>query len=127
MQNAVPLTRPVAGLSLAQWLRVDALTCVLTGLLLTAGSNRLSTLLGLPPNLLFYAGAVLFPCAALMLLASRTRSAPLVWLVVMGNFAWAAASVAVVFAMEPTSIGVVVTLAQAAAVALLGVLEWRAR
>ena len=115
------------GFTLRQWLIVDALTCVATGLVLVVAASPLDTLLGLPTGLLNYAGIVLFPCGALMLWASRTLSPPLVWIVIAGNFAWAVASLAVAFALSPTGIGLAVILAQAAAVAALGWLELRAR
>jgi hypothetical protein len=112
--------------TLKQLLVVDALTCLVTGLAFVLASAPLAGYLGLPATLLFYAGVVLFPCAGLMLLASRSLAKPLVWLVIVGNFAWAAASVVVAFMLEPTTLGFVFTLAQAAVVALLGYLEARA-
>jgi hypothetical protein len=107
-------------------LLVDALTCVLMGALLVLAAAPMATLLGLPQDLLFYAGLVLFPCAALMAQAARSLHRLLVWMVILGNFAWVVASGAIVFVLEPTTLGVAFTLIQAAAVALLGILEWRA-
>jgi len=106
---------------------VDALTCLVTGIALVAAAHPLAGLLGLPDPLLFYAGVILFPCAALMLLAARTLAKPLVWMVILGNFAWGLASLAIAFFFEPTAFGHVFVLAQAALVTALGVLEWRAR
>jgi glucose uptake protein GlcU len=125
--NTMNLAAAPARLTLKQLLVVDALTCVVTGLLFVIAAAPLAGLLGLPQNLLFYAGLVLFPCAALMTLAARTQSPALVWLVILGNLAWAVGSVVVVFAFEPTALGTALTLGQAAVVALLGILEWRAR
>lgn len=113
-------------LTLKQLLVVDALTCLVTGLAFVLASTPLAGLLGLPAPLLFYAGVVLFPCAGLMLMASRSLAKPLVWPVIIGNFAWAAASVVVALVLEPTTLGHVFTLAQAGVVALLGYLEARA-
>ncbi len=124
--NAMNLAAAPARFNLKQLLVVDALTCLVTGLLLVAASAPLAGLLGLPQNLLFYAGVVLFPCAGLMVMAARKLSTPLVWLVIAGNVAWAAASVVVAFAFEPTALGLAFVLAQAAVVAALGILEWRA-
>ncbi|HUQ09205.1 MAG TPA: hypothetical protein VM146_02735 [Steroidobacteraceae bacterium] len=115
------------GFTLKQVLALDALTCLVTGAALVAAASPLAGLLGLPPGLLFYAGVVLFPCAALMLLASRTLATSLVWMVIMGNFAWVAASVLVAVALTPTALGFAVILGQAAVVALLGWLELRGR
>lgn len=123
MNTAAIATR---GFTLKQLLVADALTCLVTGLAFVLATAPLAALLGLPAALLFYAGLVLFPCAGLMLVASRNQAKPLIWLVVIGNFAWAAASVVLAFALEPTAIGFAFTLVQAAAVALLGYLEVRA-
>ena len=125
MQNTLTLARP-AGLDLRQWLIIDALTCLVTGVAFVAATNLLAGLLGLPEGLLRYAGLVLFPCAALMFIAARSLARPLVWTVILGNFAWTLASVVVAFAFEPTTLGFAFTLGQAAAVALLGCFEWRA-
>jgi hypothetical protein len=126
MQDSMRLTTPV-GLGLRQWLLVDAITCLLAGSLLASAPGFLAPAFGLPEGLLRYAGLVLFPCAALMFTAARTEAKALVWTVILGNFAWAGASVIVAFAFEPTILGLVFTLAQAAVVALLGFLELRAR
>lgn len=124
MNTATLATR---GFSLRQLLVFDALTCLVTGVALVLATGFLATWFGLPDTLLRYAGLILFPCAALMLVAARSLAKPLVWTVVAGNIAWAAASVIVALALEPTTIGFLFTLAQAAVVAVLGVLEWRAR
>jgi hypothetical protein len=126
MENALPLTRPVAGITLRQWLLLDALTCVATGLAFVLATGWLAALFGLPAALLTYAGWALFPCAALMLLAARKLARPLVWTIVAGNYAWASGSIIVAFTLEPTTIGLVFTLAQALLVAALGWLEQRA-
>lgn len=124
MNTAALATR---GFGIKQLLVVDALTCVVTGALLVSAAGFLTTLLGLPEALLRYAGLVLFPCAALMFVASRTLNRFLVWTVIIGNFAWVAASLVVALAFDPTALGIAFILAQALVVALLGVLEWRAR
>jgi hypothetical protein len=118
---------PATRFTLKQILNFDAATCIAFGLLLMIGAAPLSGFLGLPQSLLFYAGVVLFPSAALMLIAARKLSAPLVGVVIAGNAAWVVASVIVAFALEPTGFGVTFVLAQAAAVLVLLILEWRAR
>jgi hypothetical protein len=120
-------TLPARGFTLKQLLMVDALTCLVTGLLLVAAAEPLAALLGLPRNLLFYAGVALFPCAVLMTAAARTGTRALAWLVIVGNFAWALASVGVALALSPTATGLAFILLQAAVVAILGWLEARAR
>jgi hypothetical protein len=124
--NAMTLTQTTRGFTLKQLLGIDALTCAGFGTLLAVASGPLASLLGLPAGLLFYAGLVLFPCAAAMFLAMRTLAKPLVWLVIIGNFAWALGSIAVAFAFETTAFGLVFVLGQAVLVAVLGVLEMRA-
>ncbi len=125
--NAMTLTRTnTRGITLKQLLGFDALTCLAFGLLLVMAPAPLANLLGLPAGLLFYAGVALFPCAALMLLAARTLAKPLVWTVILGNFAWALASVIVAFTFETTALGLAFVLGQAALVSGLGILEIRA-
>lgn len=127
MPETIPLSPSSRGEpDLSRVLRVDAVTCAAMGLLLVAAATPLSSWLGLPAQLLFWAGVVLFPCAALMFVAARrTRFAPLVWVIVLGNLAWVAASAVVVLALDPTTLGLAFVAAQAAVVALLGWLEWR--
>lgn len=109
-------------------LAVDAVTCTAAGALMAFGAGALAPLTGLPQPLLLWAGVILFPVAALMAFLSRkeTAPAPLVWTVVLGNAGWVAASLAVLFVTQPTAFGVVFVVAQAAAVAVLTALEWRA-
>jgi hypothetical protein len=125
MEHTAATPRPTPRVTLGQWLVIDTLTCIAFGTLLVAAAAPLSTLLGLPQSLLFYAGLVLFPCAALMALAARTLARPLVLLVVAGNAAWIAASIAVIFAFAPTGMGLVFVTLQAAAVGALAIAEWR--
>jgi hypothetical protein len=126
MENAFTTPRSVSGITLRHWLVVDTLTCAGFGALLVIAAAPLSTLLGLPQTLLFWSGAVLFPCAALMALAAKTLARPLVWLVIGGNAAWVAASIAVTWMFALTAPGLTFVTIQAAAVALLATLEWRA-
>jgi hypothetical protein len=127
MSETIPLSSSSRGEpELPQVLRVDAFTCAAMGLLLVAAATPLSGWLGLPEPLLFWAGVVLFPCALLMLLAARRpRFGPLVGLIVLGNFAWVAASAVVAAVFSPTTLGLVFVLVQAAVVAVLAWLEWR--
>ena len=105
------------------WL--DAVTCVFTGLLLALFSERLSGWLGLPEPLLFYAGLVLFPTAALMAwTATRAETPkPAVWIVIGGNALWVLGSL-LVLALSPTTLGYAFVIVQALAVAVLAELEY---
>lgn len=107
--------------------RMDALTCLAMGLLLISFAEALGRLLGLPARLLLVAGLVLLPCAALMYATARSEGPNrfLGWLVVLGNFAWVLASIGVVILLAPPMPGIVFLLGQAAAVALLGAIEYR--
>ena len=124
MSEALALGSERAGpLDLRRVLTLDAATCVVMGLLLVTAASPLSASLGLPRGLVFWAGAALFPCALLMAGAALTRSAPLVWLVILGNGAWVVASVAVTLLLDPSWIGIVFVIGQAAVVSFLLVLE----
>lgn len=72
-------------------LLADALASGATGLLAFAGAGILDTWLGLPANLLFYAGLSLIPYAALVAyLGTRpVISRPAVWAIVAYNVVWA--------------------------------------
>lgn len=116
-------TLPLGGSTfLRRTLAVDAATCAAMGALLAVFSAPLAGLLGLSAALLFYAGLALFPCAALMLVAHRSHA--LAWLVVAGNAAWIAGSVAVLLIASPTGLGYAFVIAQAIAVAVLAELEY---
>jgi hypothetical protein len=106
-------------------LLLDAATCIGAGALMAFGSSFVSGLTAIPAQLLWWAGLILFPCAALMIAAGlqAVPSRPLVWLIVLGNIGWVAASVALFAVISPNALGVVFILAQAAAVAILALLE----
>ncbi|MBC3919182.1 hypothetical protein H8L32_16945 [Undibacterium sp. CY18W] len=129
--NASTASQAAAGISLRKILMFDAITCVAMGLLLISTSGLLSELLGLPRDFVLLAGVALFPCAALMLLTSRigTQAQPpaaLVWLIIIGNAGWVIASLLTMeLWFSPTTLGMVFILAQAAAVVVLAVLEYR--
>jgi hypothetical protein len=116
-------TLPLPGATfLRRTLAVDAATCASMGALLVALPAPLAGVLGLPAELLFYAGLALLPCAALMLAARRSRA--LAWLVVAGNAAWIAGSVVVLLVCSPTALGYAFVIAQALVVAGLAELEY---
>jgi hypothetical protein len=107
-------------------LMVDAATCIATGVLMSLFATPLSTLLGLPAALLFYAGASLFPIAAFMAWLALRRDVARwgAWLVILGNAGWVAGSILVLVLFSPTALGYAFVIAQAVVVAFLAELEY---
>jgi hypothetical protein len=99
-----------------------------TGLVLIAGAGPLEALLGLPAALMAEAGLILLPYAAcVILVGSRGRIAQgAVWAIIAANTLWAVASVGLLVSglVAPTALGYAFVIAQAAAVALLGELQY---
>jgi hypothetical protein len=113
-------------------LLLDLSTCIPTAIALIAGAGWSAPLLGLPVDLLRYAGFVLLPFAALLALtvsaAKPHRLAA--WSVIEINLAWVAASFWVLYGagLAPTAIGSAVVIAQALAVLGIASLQfagWR--
>lgn len=96
------------------------------GILLAAGAGVLAGVLGLPVALLRWAGIVLVPFAAFLAYqAAQPRiSEPAVYGVAGCNALWVAASIALLASADPTPLGFVFVLAQAAAVAAFAYLEY---
>ena len=109
-------------------LMLDAATCVATGLLMALGADFLAGLTLLPPELLRPEGLSLLPIAAFIgFVATRARLPRAgVWLVILGNAAWVAASLWLLFgaAISPNALGYVFVAVQALAVAVLAELEF---
>ena len=122
----VPRTLP----SLRGLLLLDAAACLAMGLALALGAGALAALTGIPQGLLLYAGFALLPIAAFMAVAAyRSADWPwAVWLVIVGNELWVVASLWLVVddVIAPNGLGYTVLVAQAAAVAALALLEYRA-
>lgn len=116
-------------MTLNRILALDALTCALMGVLLVLLAPMLAGLLGLPHDLLLYAGWLLFPIAAFMGVLAWQVAPPAagVWLVVIGNVAWIVASLVVLVAAGPNFLGSVFLIVQAAVVAVLSLAEFAAR
>jgi hypothetical protein len=112
---------------LTRALQADAVASAASGLLMTLGAAMLADPTGLPPDLLRYAGLFLLPYAALVGWMGLKASLPrwLVWTVILGNLAWAAESVLLVFSawVAPTDLGIAFVLAQAFVVALFAALQ----
>ena len=105
----------------------DAASGALTGLLMTMASAPLAALTGLSTSHLMTAGLALFPVAAYMAYVGSRRPIPAlgVKVIIAGNVAWVVASIAVMAgALGPiTSFGTAFVAVQAAAVAVLALLE----
>ena len=113
---------------LRQVLFVDAAVSGAAGILMAAGAPFLSPLLGLPENLLFWAGLLLFPFVALLIAVARRGKASRLVLVdiVAINALWVAASFGLLIsgAVQPTMLGYAFVIAQALTVALLAELQF---
>lgn len=108
-------------------LLLDAAASGAMALLLAAGAGFLGPFLGLPVSLLFWAGVVLIPWTALLLmLARRTQASRLLFYdVVVINALWVAASLGIVVGgfVEPNLLGTAFVVAQALAVAGFAILQ----
>jgi hypothetical protein len=106
----------------------DAATCLATGLLMATGAGLLEQLLGLPPELLFYAGIGLLPFAAFLIyLATRKNlSSAVVWTVIVLNILWTTDSFMLLLSgwVAPTTIGYSFVVFQACGVAIFAALEY---
>jgi hypothetical protein len=108
-------------------LLADAATCAASGIVMSLGAGVLGKLMQIPAGILLYAGLSLFPVAAFIALVATRGGIPVpaVWLVIVGNVLWVLGSLWLLLggAIAPNALGTVYILAQAAAVALLTVLE----
>jgi hypothetical protein len=109
-------------------LKIDAATCVASGLLMSLGSSVVAELTQIPSGLLMSAGLSLFPIAGFIIfVAVRT---PLwfagVWLIIAGNIGWVLGSLWPLTggAMKVSAFGFAFVLMQAAAVVVLASLEF---
>lgn len=129
MTNTMTTTRSQT--PLRRVLLLDAAASGALGLAGLVGSTVLDDLLGLPAALLLGVGVFLVVYALGLVGLARMTPVPrgLTLVVVLGNSAWVLMSVAlVVGAWERlTVVGVVVVLAQAAAVAVFADLQWAHR
>lgn len=109
-------------------LLADAVASGATGLLAFAGAGILAELLGLPTNLLRYAGLSLLPYVAIVAYVGTrpTISRPAVWAIIAYNTLWAVDSVVLLGSgfVSPTALGYAFVIVQAAAVAGLGALQY---
>ena len=109
-------------------LLADAATCLATGLLMILGSTLLAQFLGMPPEMLRYAGISLLPFTAfLVYLMSRERLSPAtVWTVIVVNVLWTIDSFLILATgwIKPNQLGFAFIGAQALGVAMFAALEY---
>jgi hypothetical protein len=114
-------------LSLRALLAVDAVTCAVMGAALALGAGPIAGLTEIPAPFLLYAGLALLPIAGFMAVSAMRSVVPggAAWLVIAGNVAWIAASIAILLFgwVSPNMLGTGLILAQAVAVAALVALE----
>lgn len=105
----------------------DAAASGAMGIFLAVGSGHLAPLLGLPADLLLWAGIVLIPFALLVALAGSRRQPSVVAVraIATVNLAWVVASLGLVILppTTPSLIGSAFVLVQALAVLLLAGLQ----
>ena len=108
-------------------LLADAVASGATGLLMIAGADLLTGLLGLPVALMREAGLLLVPYVALVAFVGtrETISRPAVQAIIALNALWAAGSALLLVSgwVAPTALGYAFVIAQAAAVALFAELQ----
>jgi len=108
-------------------LLLDAGVSAAAGLLMAFGGQFLAPLTGLSADLLIPAGLILSPYAGLVAWVATRASPPtaLVWTVIGANVLWAADSVALILFgwAQPTLLGHVFVIGQAAVVALFAELQ----
>jgi hypothetical protein len=99
----------------------DALASGATGLLLAGGAGFLTGLLGLPEQLMRYAGLFLLPYAAIVAYVGTraTVSRGAVWTIVAANAIWVVESLLLLVGgwVSPTALGIGFVAAQALVVA----------
>ena len=109
-------------------LLADAVASGATGLLLIAGADLLTGLLGLPVALMREAGLLLVPYVALVAFVGtrETISRPAVHAIIVLNVLWVAASIGLLMggSVAPTALGTAFVIAQAVAVGVFAELQF---
>lgn len=109
-------------------LLADAATCLACGLLLTIGAGFLESLLGLPINLMFYAGLSLFPFTALLIYSATRKSISktIIWVIIGINLLWTIDSFLLLISgyVAPTTFGYIFVIFQAIGVLMFADLEF---
>lgn len=106
----------------------DASTGILLGALHLLLTAPMATWLGLPPGLLVVTGVMLLGYAALAITIARARpmSRGLLWVLIIGNFAWALGSLGLLLgsSLSPTLLGQAYLAVHVVSVVLLAELQW---
>ena len=106
----------------------DAASCAATGALQVVFTGVLARLTGLPAPLLMATGVFLlaYAAAAALMAGRRTPPRTLIGLVVVGNFGWALACIALLVSgmFTITALSVAWVLAQVLCVVVLAELQW---
>ena len=109
-------------------LKLDAATCLAMAALLIPAGDPLAELLGIPLAILNAAGLALVPIGLFIAFLGFRGEGPgaLVWLVILGNLDWVAASAVLMAGLAAiTAPGTAFVAGQAIGVAVLALLEWR--
>lgn len=114
-------------ISLRTALVLDAASCALFFAVCVGLTGAVAAILGLPAGLVAIAGWICLPVAAMLAVLAIRPVAPLLGLVALGNAGWVLASLAVWLTHfgALTAAGHAVILAQAVAVEIFAVVEWR--
>ena len=108
-------------------LRIDSASCLGSAALVLPAAGALQAPLGIDATLLQAAAAPLVPIGLYMLwIGTRSEAAPaLVWLVILGNIGWAAASLFAAATIPGISaLGQLAVTGQGLVVLALAMLEW---
>ncbi len=104
----------------------DAAISGITGIALFAAASLLGELLALPVALLRVSGISLLPFAAIVLYLATRNPLPRTGVVaiIIANFAWVIASIALLFNVDTNAFGYTFVIVQAIAVAALADMQW---
>lgn len=109
-------------------LLADAATCLACGLLLSIGGSFLQNILGLPIQIMFYAGLSLFPFAAFLIYTATRKSISktVIWLIIGLNLLWTIDSFLLLISgyVAPTTFGYIFVIFQALGVLMFADLEF---
>ena len=109
-------------------LKLDAASCLGMAALVLPTVRSLAPVMGMDAAALSAAAASLIPIGVFILWAGTRREAPaaIVYLIILGNLGWTAASLATAFGVPGiTALGALLIAGQGLAVLALALLEWR--
>ena len=108
-------------------LKLDAASCLGLGALALVAAGTFESPFGIDAAILRGAAAPLIPLGLFILWLGTRREAPvaLVWLVIVGNFGWTAASIVAAASLPGiTALGGAAVVGQGVAVLVLALAEW---